>query len=505
MSGKKRTYTSIAIDELQRLQQEARRAAHLAKSNEAMQKLNDTTNRLMRQYQNRVDQMDQRIVSLNTTIAMQEETFSAERQKVREQLRKTVENTNKALRKQAKENITHLSTLEKEFQNGLRQNREEVIEMMAQNSQRIERKISNVRSDFAKEMGCVKSRMDAVESSLGRINASDGVLLDMAREYLQNAQLLYQNIIKYRVDILCPKRRELAKKELEKAEENLRLSEEHSTNASVARISAQQAMENVMQLYEDVVNAQQEWEMHLQAARQALAVTEAQLQAGSKLELQNGEDTVPVDVDYWTDGDISELKERINGLSMQLDDPESLGLSDLDYIREAGVQVCREIQEADEFASIAVYASQDRADIAQEIADCLWDSLNLEIVTHGYQGGDMRAGHRIHLKNPITGFEMVVTQLPEESKDFVIGNSLESDILNYGTKNEEYGEKIAREALEMLRCLGVKMDSVETVQGYERRPSERKEITNMAAWKKEQPSLPKPRHAKPSQRVSTMQ
>ena len=120
----------------------------------------------------------------------------------------------------------------------------------------------------------------------------------------------------------------------------------------------------------------------------------------------------------------------------------------------------------------------------------LAETLGLSVESDGYQGGDMRCAHRVHLVNGYTGFEMVITQTPQSDENTVLGNCLETDILSYGTNNKELGNRIAAEALRDI--LGVRQEDVRTVEGFEERCSDRRQCTDMNAWKREQVQVPHP-------------
>lgn len=249
-----------------------------------------------------------------------------------------------------------------------------------------------------------------------------------------------------------------------------------------------------MRIREDLVRAEQEWQLHYQQARQVLNVAEAKREASRKIRLADGQESVVVDVDYWTDGDLASLEKRIQALSGALDKSGDLKVPDLDGIRSAGMQIITELQEAVEFAVIAVHASADRCEIAEDVAAYLAEVLGLSVVSDGYQGGDQRGAHRVHLINRNTKFEMVVTQTPQPDENTVLGNHLETDILDYGTNDAEQGDKIAFEALKALGSLGLRQGGVETVEGFAGRPSDRRERKDMVSWKRAQVQAPRPVH-----------
>ena len=75
---------------------------------------------------------------------------------------------------------------------------------------------------------------------------------------------------------------------------------------------------------------------------------------------------------------------------------------------------------------------------------------------------------------------------------------MESDILDYGTNNRQEGDRIAYEALQALAELDFCQEPVRTVQGYEDKPSERREQTDRARWDREPVTVPSPVHTQVS-------
>ena len=184
----------------------------------------------------------------------------------------------------------------------------------------------------------------------------------------------------------------------------------------------------------------------------------------------------------------------MDALDNQLQEPESLSLGELDAIRDSGLQIGREIGDTAEFALEAVYSSQDRSDIAADFTEQL-NEQGLTICEDGFRGSDPRAAHRLRMKNPMTGFEIVITQTPEVQADGTVANRLESDILNYGTNNEAHGDSIARSLLNSLSGIGLEHTEVCTKPGFETTTSDRVEIVDIAAWKEEhQHEVARPDH-----------
>ena len=500
MSGRKTTYTRVDTAELARLRQAAGQAASLAESNRAMQRLGAATDALIRDQQNRLNSLNQTVANLNRALQNQAATHSQERAALRSALQHSIRDSNQLIQATAAEHRAQMETLERGFQQQMRQQRQDTARMIEENNRRVREEVQNATRAMDRRLGEVSGRMDDVEGDLAQqgrdlniLLTSNGALLELAREYAGAARVIQGEIAAgFRAEVLLPGRLAAVQSLVEQAEGEIADTEKMPTNAPVARLSARQAAQAARQLYEDMVRAEQAWQAAYQAARQAVNAAGAQCEA-SRLVKFPGENA-EVDVDRWSNGDLTALRQRVDALQAQLDRPDGLTAAQLEQISQAGGQAAREAVESTQFAVVAYGASQDRADVAQDVADHMREALGLVIQSRGYQSGDQRGAHRLHLKNPVTGFEMVVTQYPETGEDGCVSNRLESDILDYGTNNEEEGDQVARQALESLSGPGLRQGQVETVSGYERRPSQRRELADQAAWQREPAAIPGPVH-----------
>ena len=352
----------------------------------------------------------------------------------------------------------------------------------------MESEIRNLERRLNEDMHEIQSQLNMIESLVNNAAHNQAVLLEMAHEYGSTADMVIADIQEnYRVEILCPGRLNHVLQVFQSYQSEIKDAERIPENSATARREAPQALEEAFQLREDVIRAEQEWRLHFEATRQMLDVAAAQLEASSEIvlheDLQDGID-VSVDTDTWTAGDLTALRERLASLDEQLTNSEELDVTGLDRIQSAGMQISREIDDTSMFAVEAFYASQDRVDIAQNIA-CQLSDMGLTIVDHSYQGNDQRAAHRLHLRNNVTGFEIVITQTPTIQTNGTIENRLESDIISYGSLNEEYGDDIAHEVLSSLPDISRQQTNVSTVPGFENSPSDRTEYVNFQQWRTE--------------------
>ncbi len=503
MSGRKQTYSYVSDDELRRLRNQAARATSLAESNRILNQLSRKNDDALADYRRRIAAMDTSMRNLSSAMAAQAASSKREVQAIRSQLQTAVNESNARIQTMARENQQNIANMQSRFTQDLRQTKEEMEQTIQTNNRRIEaameqnnRRVATAIENMNTQVSDLSERVGAIDAAVQDMTTGAATLAEMAREYVGTSELLVSDMNEnYRPELLLPGRMAELQRLIGLAKDDIRTAESNIMNAPVARASARSAAAAALQLHQDLLQAEQEWNLHYQAARQALAATETQLEASRNIEISGEYGTARVDVDHWSGGDLSSIGRRVGALADCLENAEEMTIQQLDHVQSAGAQASREIDDTTVFAAEAFYSSQDRADIAADIAENLLENLGLQVAAHSYQGNDQRASHRLHLKNPATGFEMVVTQTPEKDETGRIVNRLESDILNYGMSNMEAGDEIARGALSALEGLGFKQTEVETVSGYENRQSDRTECANMQEWQQEkQPAVLKPEH-----------
>lgn len=516
MSGRKTTYTTISDDELRSLRNRAAQATSLQESNRLLNQLSARNEAALVEYRTRINTMNNNITGLNRRLEEQRVAASREAQALRTQLQQTIRNGNARLQELSRKNEARVQELHQNFTSALTRTREELTDAieqtredvadaisannrrietaMRQNNERIEGEMRELEERMDSELQNVHDRLNSIDSSVHIIARNNGTLLEMAQEYERVTQMLLEEIqTNYRVELLCPGRLRTVMLANESAEREIRDAVKMPENSATARRESRTAIEETYRLYQDVIRAEQEWQLHFASTRQIVDATAAQLEASRTLELQD--ETYIVDVDSWTAGDLSAIDSRLGTLDNQLKKPEALSISDLDGIQAAGMQISREIDDTSIFAMEAFFASQDRGEIAQDIADQL-NEYGVSIIDYSYQGNDQRSAHRLHLRNNVTGFEIVITQTPVVQENGTISNRLESDIISYGSLNEEHGDEIARDILSSLSELGLQQTEVCTVPGFENTVSNRVEVADMQQWRTEQsPEVIKPNHA----------
>lgn len=506
MSGRK----TITIDtaDYNRLRDQAARATTLTEANNALNRMNQSLTNSMNQANNRINALNNNINSLNSQLRNVQNSSSKEINALRTQLQNTVRESNRQLTQMAENNRQEMIRLQGNFQNALEQTRRENANAIAANNRRIEATIAenNRRIDatIAENNRQTNRRIDAVQANVDNINniihsaQNDlNLLRDMAVEFTNTAQMLLNDSRKYRCELLLPGELARVQQQLNAALEQQKLPD---VNAPVAQLTSRQAYESALEFHERIIQAEQAWILRHRAAKESVAHAQGRIEASRSVV---HEDTkIPVDVDHWSEGDLTELAADANELMGMLDEEtDRLTLRDLDQIRVTGQWLEHETVETTAFALGAIEASQDRVCAAQDVADMLSDTNSMTVVDHGYQGNDMRGAHRIHLRNNVTGLSLVLTQSRSQGANGKPGECFELEVSDPGTSTVNDVHTITNEILNGLRAAGYPVQSIQEVPGYSDIRSGRKETEDLTEWRTETVTRVKPQHTtRPGQR-----
>ena len=466
MSGVKTV--SVDAQEYRRLRDQASRASTLQSANAALSRMNDSLTSSMNNANRQINAMQNNINSLNRRIASNAAAASKETQALRVQLQNEVKQRNDQLAQQSQQHQQQINAMRQE---------------MNQNSARLQNEINSMHRNVRN----LDAHIAAIDATLAASRADADALREQAQEFMRVAEQLNEDSATYRCEILLPGQFANVRRALTQAQSDIQI----PGNEAVARNNARLAYQSALEFHDRIVRAEQEWILHQQAAQQAVAAAQAQIE--SSREVTVGERKTPINTDYWSCGDLTRLEGEASRLEAQLNSEEN-SLEDLDQIRSAGEVITDEALDAAAFAMAASINSQNRITMNANLGRQLKERAGLSLVSQSYQGGDQRAAHRMHLRNNVTGFEMIITQTPIVSADGTMSIDVDSHITCFGTNNAQIADQIARTALQIVvgdRCNG----PITTAAGYETRVSDQVSAGDMPAWRTEtNPDVARPVH-----------
>ena len=464
MSGRSYAYTTISRAELERLRKQAHDAVNLANLNSELAAM---LHSVQTDTQARIGNLTHIAENLEHELDVQSAAASKERQQLRDQIKRTVEQTNAALSDMAAKNEQALNGQAQRFTTALRRQKEDTAHAIKESHDQLQAEMNAAVNDLNSRIDSTNSHLDSIDHQLNTMAGNNSSLLEQAREFSDSANTILSTASQLRLDLLLPGRQAQAQQTLAEAHSNIALAEKNPANASVARLTASQAAKEALQLYQDAMHAEQMWQQAWQQAAQSLNAAEAQIEACRHfklpVEFEDGTTTTySVECDRWTNGDLAQLSERLAALKNQLRHAENnLTADSLDHLREAGIQLTHEAMESAEFALEALYASQDRVEYAADLVDNVAAKYGLQVQSHGYQGNDNRGLHYLCLKNPVTGLQVAVTQTPT-LENGQLANRVQAEILDYGNTNPAASDQLADQ---LPRDLGIEAP-VHTVSSH---------------------------------------
>lgn len=495
MSGRK----NVTIDsyELRNLRSQAARATTLSQANDALNRINQHLSASVDNAERRITALTNDLNRMNQTLSANQRAANAQVTALRTQLQDTVRASNQRLAQINEENSRQLQTLQANFDDAIRQTRRDAADAIAENNRRVEEAMNRNNEIISQRIDSTNQRIDVIDTRLDSIsdavNGAHGdlqTLADMAREFMDMARRLNEDSQRYRCELLLPGAFKPVQEQFNTAQSQLKLP---LVNAPAAQLSARQAYLDALAFHERVVQAEQEWILRHQAAQQAVAEAQARIDASGTVTEEATK--IPINVDHWSDGDLSQLAEDAEGLMRHLQrDASGDSMEDLENIRRRGEQLQDDALDTAAFALGAALNSQFRASIAQALANSLRTSNNLQVVDHGYQGNDMRGAHRVHLRNNVTGLSLVITQTPVVKPDGSAENRLELDIADPGTCNDATARAVANDIRLTLQRAGMNVGALNTVPGCEDINTGRREAANLSQWRTETVPVTRPQH-----------
>lgn len=449
MSGVKDTYVTMTTRERDRLLQQAANANSLSMTNATLNRINNDLTNSLNNANRSINTLRTNLSNMSNNVAAIKASADANAEALRRALADAIADSNARLAEQADKHKQDLDSMAESFTAALDDTRVEIANAMAANNRRIENVIASNNAALRSEINAVNTHVVAVAAVVAATTTDNNTHLEMARQYQAAAEALNNDSRNYRCELLLPG----SFKEVEDAEttasNDIATAEKMPSNAAVARNNARIAYERAIRFHEEIIRAEQVWTLADQAARQAVAASREQIDASRVVTTSAGGRSVETDVECWSNGGITALTQRADALTGLLD-PQTNTLEDLQGIQSAAEQLSADTQSTVVFAMESTISSQKRPDSSARLGRMIKERTGLRLVSHSYDGEDRRAAHRTHLKNPITGMELVIVQTPEVQADGSIANHLESHVLDFGTNNQDDAGNAIAAAMEIL-------------------------------------------------------
>ena len=450
MSNYVRTTITIPRSEYNQMQSAAANATSLRNQVNNLTRENGTLQNNLNAANNRLQQSNQKYEQAIADLRRQNSANTARNAQLQAEINNAYESCNSRIVANQTEMQENLQQLRDDMGNyvaaSIAANNEVIQELINDNNAHITSMITTLQANTEAGLDEVRNDLNAVKTGLDGLLDSAQALRDAAEDYMDQVDNLALQIADTRHEVLMPGRYAELQTVIDRARADVTACATNDILTSVAYDHARTAFEESLRFFESAMLAEQEWQAQLTATEQLASVLEAQIESCSTIEPKPG---VSLDVDYWSNDDLSANRATFRQIRENLQNPEQLSTQQLIDMQNSFQMVSTNVDRAVADAWVAVHTSQNIARTAQRIYRQLERSGNLTVTSHSYEDGDKRGNYRFILTNAGTGMNVVVTVSVIRDGDDVSVEA-EADITNYGTMPVAAAEQMVRDAIQAV-------------------------------------------------------
>jgi len=415
--------------------------------------------------QNALNNANRQLDSLNRTL-------NNEIAGLHEDMQQMAQDQNRRLQQQANEHNRRLQEQARSFNNSIT----DVNRRMESQRVALEGSINQVRQQTENNRQQLQNAIDNVNARIDVHDARDTNHRRVAEFWISQVQAYIGDIKQYRHDMFTPGQLAKWQNELDTIQQREMAQEAYQT----AMASARSAFNNVVELKENVVNAESEWTNYHSIFVQSLADAQSNLNYHQNMqftiEMEHGNETVDSNINFWTNnalGRISDALEEVKAREGKIQEvPTAELIQLLDRLSEINSQMEIAANEAKE----ALISSQHRAEMANiltsALSGCGWD---FHEATDGmtYEGEQHNRPVHIKMSDGMDN-EIVAIITPDTNLD----NKLELHFF-YETNDEERQRAWIESMQNSLKESGLNVSTPVCREGYESTASDAHSLRNI--------------------------
>lgn len=231
-------------------------------------------------------------------------------------------------------------------------------------------------------------------------------------------------------------------------------------NFQAALASGQERYFDYQELQLRIAERQAEWEAYLAEVRRLAEETSGAMAAaeGATYTFAEGDmsQEVEAQVDYWSEGALTDFRNRLDGHLGRLGDPEKLSTEELKQMMDEIAPMEDELSDIVERAKERLVQSQVRQNIAASILTS-FKGTDWELDDSTYEQEDFRRGLHLKLKNPAQE-EIVASVTPIETADGGVTSNVEINFFDR-FNDEQLRQARLQEMHESMHTEGVQVGS----------------------------------------------
>jgi hypothetical protein len=489
MSGVKETFVNLRSSDYNRMMQTCRRMDNV--DGEIQSRVNAQAGRMR-------DEMNSQLNRVNARHDRLESAMSS----MSGDMRRMETNFNKGLRNLSNQFQQDISNLDNRLQRKIERQGQEIRRDMDTRFNKVSADISNLRGDLSRfENQTIRQFAEQRQEYLGLIQQQGEqfahALEEQGKHFEKEIQNIHQHLAaekKNKEDLAQTwandteqllnaidqsyRHEKFKPGELNALRDQFRQLYQSNFNNGVYEAAIGQCQQTYLQakkLQLELEHLELEWNNHLNAAKLSATELIAACEANeiAQFVLEEGDEPIEAKVDYWTEGKLSELRQRAEATQQRLNQPDNLTLDDLRQSTADSEEMRVMVELLAEQAKEALIASQLRNNIGQSIEDAL-NKAGWDITDAVYESEDFRRSVHVKLKN-MAGDELVTIITPEKNADNTIQNHLNISFFDHSTNDENRRQESLRYITQTLQEEELECGTPQCAAGTENRPSDDKE------------------------------
>lgn len=456
MSGEK--IKLVKVEEVELRQLKNRKSRVKSSTNDVEQQMEAARQKARVEFQQRLAAMQQRTqqsqqkaTQLKTSLAGLEQNANQRLQQQRVQLQAAVQNSPQSSPPPASKN-TEFTQTRAETQRKTTLMREEYNQLVQKSAQQFNQMVSQERSERQQQQQQFQQQLNQVTNNAEQEKQRRQQL---AQDLLSDVEIICAQINQnYQHERFAPGRLASLIRQIDLTKSNLQ-----ANLPEVAIANAQQTYLALADLRMELEQKEQEVLLIYNAGLEEIKAAIAEAEAHRTCQVELGEDqeifAFDLDVDYWSNGKLSQYMQQLRQLEAQLTaNHATLSKEQIEAIRQQINTTQLQLTEIVEQARLEVLGSQMRAEIADRVVEAL-NNLGYTIVNPEndaiYEGNDQRQAYVVKVKN-FAGDEVVAVINPE--KEFG-SNSISINAFSESLIDETATQQNAKAVFDALENAGV--------------------------------------------------
>ena len=448
----------------------------IRKQQEMMQKQKEEMDRRNAEIANERNAMRARMLQLDREIKEKERLQNEKIQNMQTHYNQRIQTLNSEIRQVSAEN----QKTQEELHRTQVEMRAEFERTRKETDRKLQDTKAQLRTEMAQESARLESEISAVDSKVQalytQLASEKEYSKELANYWIQEAERLIREMQEtYRESLFDQRRMQMIRQKLDNARQDVSMGQP-------AIVPAREAFQDAMRMKEEIAELEMEWNYWyniLNNEEQQLLENLGSAENRTYVFNNDGEEVVYDNgIDYWTNGQLTIVRNRIDELRDKMGDLQNATIDDLKEYEEEMRSLIQELALVENASHINVAMSLSRFQTAVKIGEILGEEYQMEDSDGDFFREENREEYHAVYRNELTGDRVVVVITPVPDEAGVVMNHIEL-IADNGMDNDSCNNTMIHNIVSRkLRDSGIQDIHLESCAG--RHGARTQEVLNNA-------------------------